>query len=50
MDLIGSGRTEIMKAIFGINEFDTGKIFYNNKEINISKPLDAINQGNSIFI
>ena len=43
--LIGSGRTEIMKAIFGINEFDTGKIFYNNKEINISKPLDAINQG-----
>ena len=43
--LIGSGRTEIMKTIFGINKFDSGKIIYNNKEISISKPLDAINNG-----
>ena len=43
--LIGSGRTEIMKTIFGINKFDSGKLFFNDQHIHIKKPLDAISQG-----
>tara|TARA_B110000438_G_scaffold200000_1_gene191550 strand:+ start:574 stop:2052 length:1479 start_codon:yes stop_codon:yes gene_type:complete len=43
--LIGSGRSEIMKAIFGINQLDSGKILFNDKKVIISKPLDAINHG-----
>ncbi len=43
--LIGSGRTEIMKTIFGINKFDSGKLFFNDQHVHIKKPLDAINLG-----
>ena len=34
-----------MKTIFGINKFDSGKLFYNNQHVHINKPLDAINKG-----
>ena len=43
--LMGAGRTEIMRAIFGIDHCKTGKIIYEGKEISIKKPLDAIKQG-----
>ena len=34
-----------MKTIFGINKFDSGKLFFNNQHVHIKKPLDAINLG-----
>ena len=43
--LVGSGRTEIMKSIFGITKPDEGEIFFKDKKISILKPSDAINQG-----
>ena len=43
--LVGSGRTEIMKSIFGITKSDEGEIIFKDKKISISKPSEAINQG-----
>ncbi len=43
--LVGSGRTEIMKSIFGITKPDEGEIHFKNQKISIAKPSDAINQG-----
>ena len=43
--LVGSGRTEIMKSIFGITKPDEGEIHFKDQKINITKPSDAINQG-----
>ena len=40
--LVGSGRTEIAEAIFGIRKINSGKIFYKGEEIHIRKPIDAI--------
>ena len=34
-----------MKTIFGINKFDSGKLFFNDQHVHIKKPLDAINLG-----
>ena len=43
--LVGSGRTEIMKSIFGITKPDDGEIHFKDQKITITKPSDAINQG-----
>jgi ABC-type sugar transport system ATPase subunit len=43
--LIGAGRTQIGRSIFGIDPHDSGRIFLNGKEIHISKPLSAIENG-----
>ena len=43
--LVGSGRTEIMKSIFGITKLDEGEILFNEQKISITKPSDAIDQG-----
>ena len=43
--LVGSGRTEIMKSIFGITELDEGEILFKDQKILIRKPSDAIDQG-----
>ena len=43
--LVGSGRTEIMKSIFGITKPDEGEIHFKDQKITITKPSDAINQG-----
>ena len=43
--LVGSGRTEIMKSIFGITKLDEGEIIFKDKKISIAKPSDAIDQG-----
>lgn len=41
--LMGSGRTEIMRAIFGIDPLTSGKIEINGEKATIKKPSDAIN-------
>ncbi len=43
--LVGSGRTEVAQAIFGIAPADEGKIFVEGKEVTIKSPLDAIRNG-----
>lgn len=43
--LVGSGRTEVAQAIFGIKKFDSGRIYVNDKEVYIKNPRDAINLG-----
>lgn len=43
--LVGSGRSETMRAIFGLDPYESGKIFLNGKEIRIKSPSDAIDKG-----
>lgn len=43
--LMGAGRTEIMRAIFGVDPHESGKLFFQGKEIHIKTPGDAIAQG-----
>ncbi len=43
--LVGAGRTEVAKSIFGAEKFDDGEIIYNGKSIINSSPNEAINQG-----
>ncbi|WP_125573669.1 sugar ABC transporter ATP-binding protein [Levilactobacillus huananensis] len=40
--LMGAGRTEIMRAIFGIDKLDAGTIKVDGKELTIKNPNDAI--------
>ena len=40
--LVGSGRTELMRVIFGADSKTSGKIFKDGNEIEIKKPIDAI--------
>ncbi len=43
--LVGAGRTETMRAIFGADPLDGGKIFIDGKEVKIKSPRDAIAHG-----
>lgn len=43
--LSGAGRTELMQAVFGYIKKDSGKIFIENKEVEILSPKDALNKG-----
>jgi simple sugar transport system ATP-binding protein len=43
--LLGSGRTELALALFGMFPCDTGKIFRNGREISIKSIQEAINHG-----
>ena len=43
--LVGAQRTELMEGLFGIRSHTSGQIFYKGKEIKISRPKDAIDQG-----
>lgn len=43
--LMGAGRTETTRAIFGVDPKESGQIFIDGKEIIIHKPMDAIRHG-----
>lgn len=43
--LVGSGRSETMRAIFGLDPISSGKMFLDGKEIKIKSPADAVNMG-----
>ena len=43
--LMGSGRTELAKAIFGVFKEKSGNIYFKGKKIEINSPADAINTG-----
>ena len=40
--LMGAGRTEIMRAIFGVDKLDSGDIFVNGEKVEIKTPEQAI--------
>lgn len=40
--LMGAGRTEIMRSVFGLDPKDSGEIFIDGKKIEIKNPADAI--------
>ncbi len=43
--LVGSGRSETMRAIFGLDKLEKGKMWLNGQEITIKNPKDAIKKG-----
>lgn len=40
--LIGAGKTELARLLFGANKIDTGSIYINKKLCRINSPIDAI--------
>ena len=43
--LVGAGRTETARAIFGADAFDSGRILVNGRPVTIRNPRDAIRHG-----
>ena len=43
--LVGAGRTETMRAVFGADPIESGEIYVKGKKVNIKKPADAIKHG-----
>ena len=43
--LLGSGRSECVRAIFGADHITGGKVKMDGKDVRIRKPLDAMKQG-----
>ena len=43
--LMGSGRTELAKAVFGVYKEQKGDIYYRGEKIKINSPSDALNKG-----
>ena len=40
--LVGSQRSELMEAIFGLRQIEDGKIYIKGKEVHIRRPFDAV--------
>jgi inositol transport system ATP-binding protein len=43
--LVGAGRTEVARAIFGADHFDSGRVLVNGSPVDIRSPRDAIRHG-----
>ena len=43
--LVGAGRTELLKTLFGADQIISGEIRLHDKKINIKSPKDAIDKG-----
>ena len=43
--LVGAGRSEVMRAIFGVDKIHSGKIFVKGEEVSIHSPKQAILKG-----
>jgi inositol transport system ATP-binding protein len=43
--LVGAGRTEMARAVFGADPFDSGQVFVDGKPVHIRSPQDAIRHG-----
>lgn len=43
--LMGAGRTEVARAIFGADPIDSGEIYIHGQEIRIKSPGDAVSNG-----
>lgn len=47
--LMGAGRTELARAIFGADPVDTGEVYVQGKRVQIKSPQDAIQAGLSLL-
>jgi len=43
--LVGAGRTELARAVFGADPIDSGEVFLNGRRVKIRSPQDAIRLG-----
>jgi ribose transport system ATP-binding protein len=43
--LVGAGRTEAARLIFGVDPRQSGEIWIDGKQMNINSPVDAVNAG-----
>jgi ribose transport system ATP-binding protein len=43
--LVGAGRTETARAVFGADPFEAGEVYIGGKRVNIKSPQDAVNNG-----
>jgi len=43
--LVGAGRTELVRAIFGADKIDSGETFVNGRQVKIKSPTDAVKMG-----
>jgi len=43
--LMGAGRSEVMRAIFGLDPIDSGEILIDGQKVNIKEPNDAMKNG-----
>ncbi len=43
--LMGAGRTEVCRALYGADKIDSGKIYINGKEVKIRTPKQAVRRG-----
>ena len=43
--LVGAGRTEVARAVFGADPVDSGEIFIHGKRVRIQSPTDAVRNG-----
>jgi simple sugar transport system ATP-binding protein len=43
--LLGSGRSELVRALYGADKAVRGNLFFNGKNVKINKPLDAMKEG-----
>ena len=43
--LLGSGRSELVRSIYGADRRDTGRILFDNNEVKIKAPIDAMKLG-----
>jgi ribose transport system ATP-binding protein len=43
--LMGAGRTELGRAVFGADRIDSGEVIMNGRKLSLKSPADAINAG-----
>jgi ABC-type sugar transport system ATPase subunit len=43
--LVGAGRTEIVRAIFGADDWDSGRVYVDGRQADIRSPREAIRCG-----
>ncbi len=43
--LMGAGRTEVARAVFGADRLDSGEVYVEGKKVNIHSPRDAVAHG-----
>ena len=43
--LVGAGRTEVFRTIFGVDHYESGTVFVKGKAVDIKSPADAISHG-----
>ena len=43
--LMGAGRTEVMRLLFGADKKDSGKVILKGKNVEVNSPADAIKEG-----